>query len=102
MKRCLRKSKKLKKQGERENDRKGITYCVETNATQPSHSDGNQKQTTGGEEMRNLSQVRKKREDILTDWTVGDITGNWAPERVACIAAFLEVLDGEKDAIVRG
>lgn len=52
--------------------------------------------------MRNLSQVRKKREYILTDWTVGDITGNWAPERVACIAAFLEVLDGEKDAIVRG
>lgn len=42
--------------------------------------------------MKNLSQIRKKREDILTDWTVGDITGNWAPERVACIAAFLDEL----------
>lgn len=52
--------------------------------------------------MKNLSQIREKREDILTDWTVGDITENWAPERVACIAAFLEVLDEEKDAIVRG
>lgn len=52
--------------------------------------------------MKNLSQIRKKREDILTDWTVGDITKNWASERVVCIAAFLEMLDGEKDAIVRG
>ena len=24
--------------------------------------------------MKNLSQIREKREDILTDWTVGDIT----------------------------
>lgn len=38
--------------------------------------------------MKNLSQIREKREDILTDWTVGDITENWAPERVACIAVF--------------
>lgn len=52
--------------------------------------------------MKNLSQIRKKREDILTDWTVGDITENWASERVVCIASFLEELDGEKDAIVRG
>lgn len=52
--------------------------------------------------MRNLSQIRKEREDTLTLWTVGDITGNWAQERVACIAVFLEELDGEKDAIVRG
>lgn len=52
--------------------------------------------------MKNLSQIRKKREDILTDWTVGDITENWALERVICIAVFLEELDGEKDAIVRG
>ena len=52
--------------------------------------------------MKNLSQIKKERENILTYWTVGDITGNWALERVACIAAFLEELDGEKDAIVRG
>ena len=52
--------------------------------------------------MKNLNQIRKKREDVLTDWTVGDITENWSPERVACIAAFLEVLDEEKQAIVEG
>ena len=52
--------------------------------------------------MRNLSEVRKEREDILTYWNVGDITENWALERVVCIAVFLEELDGEKDAIVRG
>lgn len=52
--------------------------------------------------MRNLSQIRKEREDVLTYWTVGDITENWASGRVVCIAAFLEELDGEKDAIVRG
>ena len=52
--------------------------------------------------MKNLLDIRKEREDILTDWTVGDITENWASERVACIAAFMEELDGEKDAIVRG
>ena len=52
--------------------------------------------------MKNLLDIRKEREDILTDWTVGDITENWASERVVCIAAFLEELDGEKDAIVRG
>lgn len=52
--------------------------------------------------MKNLSEIRKERKDVLAYWTVGDITGNWAPERVACIAVFLEELDGEKDAIVRG
>ena len=52
--------------------------------------------------MRNLSQIRKEREDILTYWNVGDITENWASERVICIAVFLEELDDEKDAIVRG
>lgn len=52
--------------------------------------------------MKNLSQISKKREDILTYWNVGDITEGWASERVVCIAAFLEELDGEKDAIVRG
>ena len=52
--------------------------------------------------MKNLSQIEKEREDILTYWNVGDITENWATERVICIAAFLEELDGEKDAIVRG
>lgn len=54
--------------------------------------------------MKNLSDIRKEREDILTGWTVGDITESWAwaSERVACIAIALEELDGEKDAIVRG
>lgn len=52
--------------------------------------------------MKNLLDIRKEREDILTDWTVGDITEGWESERVVCIAAFLEMLDGEKDAIVRG
>lgn len=52
--------------------------------------------------MKNLSEIRKEREDILTYWNVGDITESWAPERVAYIATFLEELDGEKDAIVRG
>ena len=52
--------------------------------------------------MKNLSQIRKSREDILTYWTVGDITENWASARVVCIADFLEELDAEKDAIVRG
>ncbi|WP_368290805.1 hypothetical protein [Ligilactobacillus ruminis] len=52
--------------------------------------------------MKNLSGVKKEREAWLTFWTVGDITESWASERVICIAAFLEELDGEKDAIVRG
>lgn len=52
--------------------------------------------------MKNLSEIRKERKAWLTFWTVGDITENWALERVVCIAAFLEELDGEKDAIVRG
>ena len=52
--------------------------------------------------MKNLLDIRKERKDILTYWTVGDITENWASERVICIAVFLEELDGEKDAIVRG
>jgi hypothetical protein len=52
--------------------------------------------------VKNLSEIRKERKAWLTFWTVGDITENWAPERVVCIAAFLEELDGEKDAIVRG
>ena len=52
--------------------------------------------------MRNLSQIRKERKDVLTYWTVGDITEKWASGRVVCIAAFLEELDDEKDAIVRG
>lgn len=102
MKRRLRKLKKLKKQGERENDRKGITYCVEINATQPPYLNENQGQSKGESEMKNLSQIKKEREDILKYWNVGDITENWASERVACIAAFMEELDGEKDAIVRG
>lgn len=52
--------------------------------------------------MKNLLDIKKERKDVLTYWTVGDITENWASERVVCIATFLEMLDGEKDAIVRG
>ncbi len=84
------------------NEREGIDDCVETNATQPQSFDETQRQTIGGEKMKNLSQIKKEREDILKYWNVGDITENWASERVACIAAFMEELDGEKDAIVRG
>lgn len=38
--------------------------------------------------MKNLSEIRKERKAWLTFWTVGDITENWASERVACIAVF--------------
>ena len=52
--------------------------------------------------MKNLLDIRKEREDILTYWTAGDITESWASARIVCIADFLEELDAEKDAIVRG
>ena len=52
--------------------------------------------------MKNLLGIKKEREDILTYWNVGDITENWASERVVCIAVFLEDLDEEEQAIVRG
>lgn len=29
--------------------------------------------------MKNLSEIRKERKDVLAYWTVGDITENWAP-----------------------
>lgn len=38
--------------------------------------------------MKNLSQIRKKREDILTDWTVGDITENWALKGLPALPLF--------------
>ena len=53
--------------------------------------------------MRNLSQVRKEREDILTYWNVGDLLEPaFAKARTIAIAWILEELDGEKDTIVRG
>lgn len=53
--------------------------------------------------MRNLSQIRKEREDVLTYWTAGDLLEpELAKARTVAIAAFLEELDDEKDAIVRG
>ena len=53
--------------------------------------------------MRNLSQIRKEREDVLAYWTVGDLLEpEFAKARTTAIAWILEELDGEKDAIVRG
>lgn len=53
--------------------------------------------------MRNLSQVRKEREDTLMFWTVGDLLEpEFVKARTIAIAWVLEVLDVEKDAIVRG
>ena len=53
--------------------------------------------------MRNLSQIRKEREDVLTYWTVGDLLEpEFAKTRTTAIAWILEELDDEKDAIVRG
>ena len=53
--------------------------------------------------MRNLSQIRKEREDVLTYWTAGDLLEpELAKARTVAIASVLEDLDGEKDAIVRG
>lgn len=53
--------------------------------------------------MRNLSQVRKEREDTLAFWTVGDLLEPaFAKARATSIAWVLEVLDLEKQAIVEG
>ncbi|KLA45218.1 hypothetical protein LRP_838 [Ligilactobacillus ruminis] len=53
--------------------------------------------------MKNLSEVRKERKDVLTYWTVGDLLEpEFVKARTIAIAWVLEVLDGEKDAIVRG
>lgn len=53
--------------------------------------------------MKNLSEVRKEREDTLMFWTVGDLLEpEFAKVRAIAIAEVLEVLDGEKNAIVRG
>lgn len=53
--------------------------------------------------MKNLSEIRKEREDTLTLLTVGDLLEPaFAKARTTAIAWALEVLDGEKDAIVRG
>jgi hypothetical protein len=53
--------------------------------------------------MKNLSQVRKEREDTLTLWTVGDLLEpEFAKARTVAIAWVLEVLDLEKQAITEG
>ena len=53
--------------------------------------------------MKNLSEVRKERKDVLTYWTVGDLLEpELAKARTVAIASVLEELDEEKDAIVRG
>ena len=53
--------------------------------------------------MKNLSQIRKERKDVLAYWTVGDLLEpEFAKARTIAIASVLEVLDGEEDAIVRG
>ena len=53
--------------------------------------------------MKNLSQIRKERKDVLTYWTVGDLLEpELAKARTIAIAWVLEALDDEKDAIVRG
>lgn len=53
--------------------------------------------------MKNLLDIKKEREDTLTFWTVGDLLEpEFAKARTSAIAWVLEVLDGEKDAIVRG
>ena len=53
--------------------------------------------------MKNLSEIRKEREDTLTLWTVGDLLEPaFAKARTTAIAWVLEELDGKKDAIVRG
>ena len=53
--------------------------------------------------MKNLLDIKKEREDTLTFWTVGDLLEpEFAKARTSAIAWVLEVLDGERDAIVRG
>lgn len=53
--------------------------------------------------MKNLSQIRKERKDVLAYWNVGDLLEpEFAKARATAIAWILEDLDDEKDAIVRG
>ena len=53
--------------------------------------------------MKNLSEIRKERKDVLAYWTAGDLLEpEFAKARTIAIASVLEVLDGEKGAIVRG
>ena len=53
--------------------------------------------------MKDLSEIRKERKDVLAYWTVGDLLEpEFAKARTTAIAWILEDLDGEKDAIVRG
>ena len=53
--------------------------------------------------MKNLLGIKKERKDVLTYWTVGDLLKpEFAKARTIAIAWVLEVLDDEKDAIVRG
>lgn len=53
--------------------------------------------------MKNLSEIRKERKDVLAYWTVGDLLEpEFAKARAIAIASVLEDLDDEKDAIVRG
>ena len=53
--------------------------------------------------MKNLSEIRKERKDVLAYWTVGDLLEpEFAKARAIAIASVLEDLDEEKQAIVRG
>lgn len=53
--------------------------------------------------MKNLSEIRKERKDVLTYWTVGDLLEPaFAKARTVAIAWALEMLDEEKQAIVEG
>ena len=53
--------------------------------------------------MKNLSEIRKERKDVLAYWTVGDLLEPaFAKARTIAIASVLEDLDEEKQAIVRG
>ena len=53
--------------------------------------------------MKNLSEIRKERKDVLAYWTAGDLLEPaFAKARVIAIASVLEDLDEEKQAIVRG
>ena len=53
--------------------------------------------------MKNLSQIRKERKDVLAYWTVGDLLEPaFAKARTIAIVSVLEDLDEEEQAIVRG
>ncbi|WP_270755536.1 hypothetical protein [Ligilactobacillus ruminis] len=53
--------------------------------------------------MKNLSEIRKERKDVLAYWTVGDLLEPaFAKARTVAVAWALEVLDEEKQAITEG